>query len=263
MGKVLFVGCSYTSGAGFDLKKSEPGLWVNLLHQKNSHLQSLELVNVARDGRSNSGIFMDAVWNLTRDHYKYAVVAWTSMPRFEIEVGLETYDTSQILIPNCPTRTHKLNDVTYTKDYLDKIRDRLTTLIHLHGEIRNLVYYVDSLVQLADQLGTKIFFVNAICPWDAHYFNRMADIMPNQTTEFTQTTIINLHNRSDEEFFLLYHKIHDEYDAAGGIHQERWLNLYGSLGQARIDVNADQSHPGLESNQLYFQFLDQALQQMI
>lgn len=263
MSKVLFAGCSYTSGAGFSLEKSEPGLWVNLLHQKNSQLQSLELVNVAHAGRSNSGIFLDALWNLTRDQYRYAVVAWTSMPRFELELGLETYDTHQVLIPNSPTRTHNLNDVTYTKDYLDSIRDRLTTLVHLHGEIRTLVYYVNCLAELADRLGTKIFFVNAICPWDRDYFTCTTNAVPNQTTEFTQKIIINLNNRSDEEFWLLYNKIHDEYAAAGGIRPSHWLNLYDSLRQARIDVNEDGLHPGPQSNQLYFQLLDQALQQMI
>lgn len=263
MNKVLFTGCSYVSGAGFALEKTEPGLWVNLLHQNHHMLKSLDMVNTAQGGRSNAGIFQDAAWHLAQERYKYAFVAWTSMPRYEMELGLETYDTRQCFIPNSPTRDHNLNDITYSRQYLDGVRDRFTSLPHLHGEIRNLVYYVNTLVNLADLQGTKIFFVNAICPWDLDYFDRLDDVMPNQTTTFTQQTIINLDNRDDHEFFLIYNKIHDEYSMAGGIQQAHWLNLYSSLRRARIDTNDDDLHPGLQSNQTYFNSFNQALQQMI
>ena len=263
MNKILFAGCSYTAGSGFALEKQEPDLWVNLLHKNNEHFNSLQLVNVSRGGRSNAGIFQDCTWHLCKDHYRFAVIAWTSMPRFEIDLGLETYETKQCFIANSATRTHHLNDITYTESYLNGIRDRWISLVHLHGEIKNLLYYVNCLVRLAKLVDTKIFFVNAMCPWDKDYFNKKKAILPRETTEFTQQTIINLENRDDEEFFLLYDKIHLDYQTAGGIQEPYWLNLYNSLRQARIDTNDDLSHPGPKSNHNYFQFLNQALQQMI
>lgn len=262
MNKVLFAGCSFTSGAGFAREKDEPGLWVNLLHQHHGSLRPLSLINAARNGRSNAGIFQDAVWHLARDRYQYAFVAWTSMPRYELELGLETYDTRQCFIPNAPTRDHNLNDITYSKQYLDSVRDRFTSLVHVHGEIRDLVYYVNALVHLAGLQGTKIFFINAICPWDRDYFKQLDGVMPNETTQFTQQ-IIKLDNRDNNEFFSIYKKMHAEYSIAGGIQSSNWLNLYNSLRRARIDTNDDGRHPGLESNLHYFKNLNQALQQMI
>lgn len=262
MDKVLFTGCSYVSGAGFALEKDEPGLWVNLLHQNHDYLKHLALVNSAQGGRSNAGIFLDSAWHLARDQYRYAFVSWTSMPRYELELGVETYNTRQCFIPNSPTQDRNLNDITYSRQYLDDVRDRFTSLAHVHGEIRDLVYYVNTLVHLAALQGTKIFFINSICPWDLDYFQQLDGVMPNETTQFTQQ-IINLDNRDDDEFFSIYRKMHAEYSMAGGIQPSHWLNLYSSLRRARIDTNDDEIHPGFKSNELYFQFLNQALQQMI
>lgn len=263
MSKILFSGCSYIDGVGFAEEKQDPNLWVNLLHQENPWFRSLDLVNVGLRGRSNAGIFQDSIWHLTQDHFDFAVVSWTSMPRFEMELGLETYATRQVFVANGPTRTHNLNDIVYDQKYLAKIRDRLITLVHLHGEILNLVYYVNCLVKIAERQGTRIFFVNALCPWDKNYFVELKDFMPEEATEFTKKEIINLENRKDEEFFLLYKKIHTEYQQAGGIQEKHWLNLYNSLRQNKIDTNDDDLHPGIKSNKLYCKFLNQALQQMI
>jgi hypothetical protein len=142
MKKVLFAGCSYVAGNGFTLGKEDPGLWVNLLHQ-NTQLKELELINSSMGGRSNSGIFQDAVWHLVQGNIDVAIVCWTCMPRYEMELGLETYATRSVFIPNSPQRDHNLHNITYSKEYLNKIRDQFTSLAHLHSEILNLVYYVN------------------------------------------------------------------------------------------------------------------------
>ena len=262
MDKILFAGCSITAGTGYALEKQEPGLWVNLLHQNSEHFNSLQLINVSRGGRSNAGIFQDSTWHLCKDHYRFAVIAWTSMARFEIDLGLETYETRQSFIANCDANDHHLNDITYTKQYLNGIRDRWISLVHPHREIQNLLYYINCLVKLAKLVGTKIFFVNALCPWDKDYFDKKNAILPHETTQFTQK-IINLDNRDDEEFFLLYDKIHLDYQTTGGIQESYWLNLYNSLGQEKIDDAPLDRHPGPKSNHNYYLFLNQALQQMI
>lgn len=263
MDKILFSGCSYTTGYGFPEERRHPGLWVNLLHRENTNFKNLELVNAAVTGRSNAGIFQDVAWHLLKNKFQYAIVAWTSMPRYEFDLGLETYATQQTFIPNSPTRTHKLNGITYDNKYLDTVRDRLLSLIHLHREIQNLLYYVNCLIEISQRQNTKIFFVNAICPWDKNYFVKLENFLPEDATEFTKKEIINLKNRSDEEFFILYEKMHQEYQQTGGIQQEYWLNLYDSLRHLRIDTNSDGTHPGMESNQKYFEILNQALRQML
>lgn len=246
----LFSGCSYTAGSGFLQEKSDSELWVNIMHSCVSELSTTHLLNVAQGGRSNENIFSDSVYNLTKYNCKYAFVEWTSCPRYELNLGLEMYDTRQIFIPNVPTRDHTLNDCTYSASYLNKIRDRFTTLSHPHYEIRNLICYVNSLISVANLTGTKIFFINGLCPWDIDYFYRLTDVLPSSYTNFTKN-ILNVDNRDDKEIFAIYDKIHNQYNNSGGIHRDCWLNLYSSMSSQKIDVNSDNIHPGKMSNQLY------------
>jgi hypothetical protein len=256
MKNLLFCGCSYVAGSGFDLEKEEPGLWVNLIHQ--NLFKNFNLINSSRGGRSNSGIFQDAVFNITNTPIDVAFVCWTSMPRYEIELGLELYSTRAIFIPNSQQREHNLNNINYTKNYLQSLNDRFTALSHLHYEILNLIYYVNSLIALSKKFGTKIYFVNSLCPWDLDYFQKLENVLPNLYTSYTQE-ILNLKNRSDSEVYKLYNKIHKEYLAAGGIQENYWLNLYSSLRDNKIDTNQDSIHPGIESNQLFYNILSQSL----
>lgn len=258
MKKVLFCGCSYTSGYGFKLGKDEPNLWVNLLHTQGK-FANCELTNASVPGRSNSGIFQDAVYNLVKDRYDYAVVNWTSVPRYELELGVETYTTRQLFTPNGVMFDVDVNQATYTKQYLSEIRDRFVSLATDHYEILTSVYYVNALVNLSSRLNTKIFFVNAICPWDKNYFVKLDNVLPNNYTNYTKK-LINIDNRDDDEIFKIYNKIHNEYKAAGGIQEQHWLNLYSSLRSIRIDVNEDNIHPGIKSNQKYFKFLNQFIE---
>lgn len=255
--KLLVCGCSYVAGDGFDLHKDEPLLWVNLLH-KNTSLNNHQLINAGRSGRSNSGIFQDAVYHMAREHIDVAIVAWTSMPRYELHLGIEKYDTNIMFLPAGPLYDVNLNDVSYSKKYLESVRDRFLSLINLHYEILNLIHYVNSLINLAKLTNTQLFFVNSLCPWDSQYFEYLTDVLPSSYTDFTKK-LLNVDNRDDEEIFLLYNKIHQEYIDAGSIQQQYWLNLYTSLRNLRIDTNNDNLHPGIESNQKYFELLSKSL----
>jgi hypothetical protein len=247
----LFTGCSYTAGNGFSKEKDQPELWVNLLH-KNTKLNNTQLLNASRGGRSNAGIFQDTVYNLTNyADIKTAFVCFTDMPRYELSVGLELYGTDQAIIPNLQYIERNLNDVTYSKDYLHKVFDRFVALAHLHYEILNLVYYINSLVKLAKLTKTKIYFINAICPWDKDYFVKLNHVLPYEYTNFTRK-IINVDNRSDDEIYKIYDKIHLEYNQAGGIQCPYWINLYDSMRKNKIDVNDDGVHPGIQSNYYYY-----------
>lgn len=261
MKRVLFAGCSYTQGTGFDELEHSPDLWVNLLH-KNSALRSHELINISVAGRSNVNIFNCALDQLTQTHYEYAFVQWTSMPRYEIQLGLELYSTRMVFMPNAECFDVNTNEINYNKSYLKNINDRFTSLANLHYEIIDLVRYVNILLRVAQLTNTKIFFINGLCPWDTDYFTPLDDFLPNQLTDFTQK-LINSENRDDQEIHKLYHKIHQEYQQAGGIQAQHWLNLYNSMLDLKLDVNKDGLHPGNKSNQLYYETFLSALQQRI
>lgn len=253
---VLFAGCSYTAGTGLANGKDDPDLWTNLLHKK--YFADLEILNVARGGRSNAGIFQDTVKHLVSCTVKYAVVAWTSMPRYELELGFELYDTRQCFIPNAPSRNHGLNNISYDAGYLDGIRDRFTTLAHEVYEITNLVEYVNTIKQVARLTGTQVFFVNALCPWDENFFNRLENVLPSAYTQFTQK-ILQVETRDDNEVFALYDKMHKGFEVLGGIDAVDWLNLYQCLWSLKSDVNDDGVHPGKQSNLDFSQLLGQAV----
>jgi hypothetical protein len=252
----LFSGCSYTAGTGFELEKDEPGLWVNQLH--NRFFADTTLLNVSKGGRSNAGIFQDTVKALTSYPVDFAVVQWTSMPRYELDLGFELYSTRQCFIPNNPCFDHNLNDIKYTSSYLGSIRDRFTSLVHDCYEILNLVEYVNSIVKLASLTKTKLVFVNGLCPWDSKFFNQLDLVKPSNYTPYTQK-ILNTDNRDDKESFELYNKMHEEFKTAGGIQESFWINLNNSMLTTMRDVNNDNLHPGVDSNNYYFNLFSEEI----
>lgn len=258
MAYTLFSGCSYTYGNGFSLEKEDPSLWVNLLHSQNEYLSTTKLLNVSRGGRSNDGIFQDTTYNLLTHNVQYAFVEWTSVPRYELSLGLELYETRVSFIPNARLYDVNTNQINYTKNYLDSIRDRFTSLANEHYEICKLFYFINSLIKLAKLTDTTIFFVNGACPWDENYFLKLQNVLPNEYTKFTKQ-LLNVESRDDAEVFKLYNKIHSEYAAIGSIHEDHWLNLHQSIYTTQVDVNNDGCHPGVISNQNYFNNFNQIL----
>jgi hypothetical protein len=258
MAYTLFSGCSYTYGSGFSLEKDDPSLWVNLLHSQNQYLSKTQLLNVSEGGRSNDGIFQDTVYNLSKYTVQYALVEWTSMPRYRVSLGLELYETKVDFMPNCSTRDVNLNKINYTSSYLDSIRDRFTSLADYHHEICKVITFTNALINLCKLTSTRIFFINGICPWDKDYFVKLYDVLPSGYTEFTKK-LLNVDSRDDDEIFKLYDKIHHEYDSIGGVQQDHWLNLYQSMRSQQIDVNNDNQHPGVVSNQTYCNKFNQIL----
>jgi len=248
MTHTLFSGCSYTAGSGFDLKKQEPDLWCNQLHQ--TLFPDTIKINVSQGGRSNAGVFQDTVQALVSYPVKFAFVQWTSMPRYELEVGFELYTTRQDFGPNAECWDHNLNQINYSSSYLNSVRDRFTSLAHEQYEIVNLVRYTNTISKLAKLTNTKVWFINGLCHWDQDFFVRQHNVLPNQYTRHTQT-LLNTNNRDDEEIEKLYTKMHDQYQDAGGIDPTQWLNLYQSMRQCRVDVNSDKVHPGVQSNSQY------------
>ena len=256
MSHILFSGCSYTAGNGFELEKDEPGLWVNQIHKK--FFPNTTLLNVARGGRSNAGIFQDTVKTLTSVPVDFAVIQWSSMPRYELELGFELYSTRQCFMPHNQCFDHKLNDISYTSSYLSSINDRFTTLAHDCYEILTLVEYVNAIVNLSKLTNTKVVFINGLCPWDSKFFNQLANVKPNEYTEYTQK-ILNTANRADDEAFKLYNKMHTGFNAAGSIQELFWLNLNNSMLTTKSDVNSDNLHPGIKSNNYYFNLFSEEL----
>jgi hypothetical protein len=254
----VFTGCSYTAGDGFTLEKHDPALWVNILHSANLYLKGSSCVNLGKSGGANEDIFHISIDALFEHNPEYMFVEWTEYPRYTILLGIETYATTQVFTPNSICVDHNLHNINYTSTYLKNIRDRFFSLHHPHQGILNIVKYTNALINIAKTTGTKIFFINGMCSWDRRYFDFLTDVLPDSYTPYTQK-LLDCDTRSDEEIYKLYEFIHSEYRQAGSIQQNYWLNLNDSLRASRIDVNQDNIHPGIQSNQNYANLLNQAL----
>ena len=257
MSITLYTGCSYTAGCGWDRERNDPNLWVNILHSSNTHLCNTTKINLGVSGASNAEIFYTTVNGILEHQPKYVFVEWTSYPRYNVLLSLESYQSQQTFIFGAECFDHKLHNISYTKQYLSGIRDRFLSLHHPHQGILQIVEYTNALLKITKLTGTNVFFINGICPWDNNYFDSLDNVLPSQYTEYTQS-LLDCETRNDSEIFQLYNKIHSEYQQAGSIQLAHWLNLYQSMRSELIDVNNDGIHPGKQSNIIYSSTISQA-----
>jgi hypothetical protein len=271
--KVVFVGCSFTAGIGWlDVPvvesratecKDSPHLWVNICHREIARIKDLELVNIGQGGASNAEILQNAVRSISLiDDIDIMFCQWTSVPRYNFNVGFELWNTSEAL-HNTTARKHDVNlnkGDHWPRKYINDLLDRMLVLHHLHWEILKIVDYSSILSNLAKQRGFDIFFINGLCPWDENYFTRLENVKPESYTPFTKKEILNIESRDDEDIFKLYNLAHDQYQKAGGINEHKWVNLYNSFLKNKIDVNFDLDHPGKQSNFIFYNLVKQKLE---
>jgi hypothetical protein len=270
VGKVIFSGCSFTAGDGWvDITrksdKNSPYLWVNLCHSRIQKLKDLELVNVGQSGASNVEIFQNTMRAMTARSGNIDTIfcQWTSMPRYNFNVGLELWSTSEDFFDN---RLHdvKLNNGnSWSREYIRDLTDRLLVMHHLHWEIVKVVDFSNIILNTAYVLGIEnVFFVNGMCPWDNNYFVELHNVKPESYTPFTKKEILDIDNRDDEDIYKLYSLIHQHYRDAGGINTSNWVSLNQSFFKQITDTNYDKFHPGIQSNELYYQIIEQRLKEL-
>lgn len=260
MKKLIVVGCSVSSGVGFDPNNliancyDHPDLWVNLCHQNIEQLKELQLINRAKGGASNRDVFVEAVDAMSSiPDIKYLWCQWTSIHRMQIDIGFELYPT-RIRSNTVIEQDINTNQFRASKKFLKQTMDSLTSLIHPHHEILEVVRYVNVVNRLANALGITVFHANARLPWDNNYFDKLENVFPEQYTEYTKKHILFVDNRNDQETQKLYNQLHQDYSNAGGINAQHWFNLYNPFytPQNKIDTNYDNTHAGTKSNQNFY-----------
>jgi hypothetical protein len=276
--KIIFAGCSYTAGNGWAQLspdesmttevKDSPHLWVNLVHNNIEVFKELELINIGKGGVSNTDIFTNTMRAMSEhgNSIDTFVCQWTSMPRYNWNVGFELWDTSEnIPNPGVKPRKHHVNlnrGDHWPREYVDDLVNRLRVMHHLHWEILKVVDYSNIIQKLVANIGiNRVYFVNGLCPWDKDYFVRLQNVLPENFTEFTKTEILNIKTRDDEDIHALYNLAHDHYQEKGGIDTTTWINLYQSFYSITTDYNYDRLHPGIESNLMFCKIFQERLQQ--
>lgn len=252
MPKLVFTGGSITKGNGWDFRDTyqRDNFWVNRVGAEIPIFSNLEMLNLGISNGNNDEIFRASVDVLAKYGHdiSYLFCSWVSVPRYRYSLGLEpwsTQDSQQDLLEDI-----EINKIIIKKDYVNNLKRRFFTLHHLHFEITKILEYVNIVSRLGQRLGVPVFHINDTCPWDEEYFTIQTGT-PSNYTYFTQTEILNVDNRPDDEIYKLYKRMHRDYDLAGGVNPDRWINLYQSWKNLQIDYNPDGTHPGVRSNEIY------------
>jgi hypothetical protein len=262
MTQVLFSGCSICEGHGLDGGFENPSHYSQVL-AKAVFDTDCAITNIGVGGYSNLRIFLDTCSALLQRPYDYAFVGVTGYPRYVIDLGLEPYATKRMFNSSTDIRAHLSAGVEYTGAYLTDVKDRFLELHHDHQEIVDIVQYVNILLAMGQNTGTRIYFLNTIANWDHGFFERIQHhtILPESMTAYTRH-LINIDHRGDEDCNQLYHRIHDEYQHAGGVQSQAWLNLYTNMTNFFTDQGTDKLHPGPESHKSYGSFLAQCFREI-
>ena len=248
---ILVVGCSFTKGAGLRSEDTDDKLWVNQLCDR--IWPGCTVTNLAKIGANNSWIFHETLSALLLKKYDAVIVGWTAIPRFNVMIGLELYQTMSML--DSGSIDVNLNTATYTGTWLGSLGDDLRKLHNDHWDILDLIKYINALIKLEDH----IFFVNALAPWPTDYFTKKDINQPSELSDFEQS-MLSTQTRDDDEIFKLYNMIHEQYQQYGGINQDHWLNLYNSLYSLKIDdASNDDPHPGYKSQDVFANYLETQL----
>lgn len=264
MKKVVFAGCSFTAGSGWDknnhsAKVSDcPALWVNLCHQNINQIKNLELHNIGIVGASNPEIFEELVKTISEFGNTIDTIfcQWTSYPRYNFNAGFELWNTSEEFHSRNPQRIHDItmrSGEKYSRQYIHDLINRLLVLHHPHWGILQIVKFTNILKSLSEKIGIKnLYFINGLCHWDLDYFKQLENVQPEDYTLYTKNQIINIDQRNDKDIHKLYNIAHTQYKEVGGIDPKDWINLYDSFRDHQVDYNFDNSHPGVKSNENYF-----------
>ena len=251
---MLVCGCSFTTGAGLVNEKKDPKLWVNQLADKLGY----NLTNIAEVGRNNDWIFLETLLKLAKNQncYDLVVVAWSTLPRINVDLGLELWSTATKFDGGYEVRT---TEKTFTKKWQLSIQDKLFEGYNFHWDFLKLVKYVNILKTQHN----NIYFINTYGPWPNDYFVKKSIQLPSDLDDFTKQLLL-VDNRDDEEIFDLYNLIHQQYSDAGGINEELWLNLYNNFKCNKLDrASETDGHPGYLSQDCYVEILLPSLKQKV
>jgi hypothetical protein len=255
--KILFAGCSYVKGLGLELQEHDPQNFCNVF--TNEYFQeNYSVTNIGVSGNSNLSIYLSASLAMIQQKFDYVFVGWTGYPRYNFRLGFETYEFGKAISvrggPLSPEAAHNGHKLSYGYKWLNDFRKKYLLAHHPHFEAVELMKYVILLSRLAELEETKLYFINNICPWTPGYFDRKLNYIPSNLDPYTQQ-ILDVDSRNDSQIFELYDLMHNDFENAGGINGQKWINLYQSFKSIMVDVGNDQIHPGPLSHNKFGKFL--------
>jgi hypothetical protein len=264
--RVLVNGCS--ASAGFLMGTSGTEKYHDPYHPDLWHIQICNRVfgkdnytfeNLAQVGASNSVIFLNTAQALLKNKYDVAVVQWSTLDRINFHVGFEEYPT-MVKMHHSPD-VNLVGKVTVPGKWLNKLGDDLRSVQNNHYLIMDLLRYINILVGISELVQTKIFFVETPRLWSPDFLTQRTNFEPRDLSEFEQE-ILDVAKRDDDQIYRMYNLMHDSYSQIGGVHEDKWLNLYSALIDYHwIDgiTDNDKKHPGVATQKLWAEVLSPIL----
>lgn len=239
--KILVGGCSFSTGYG--LADQKQNSWPNLLAKK----LNADLKNVSVPGYDNQGIFLNLIKECTTTHYDLILFQVTSLSRLVLSpnmhgiVGLSTL---------CNTDDFSGWDQWFTLSDWQAFQ-RLCVKINGDFEHWKRLLAIIVICQNLISQGYNIRFVNGLLDWDKDFF----------TTDRSKwaATILDIDTLPDQDIQDGLNQINL---AKKQIDLKHWINPFDSFLSLKVDhASAVDSHPGLQSQQIYTNLLFNSLTQ--
>ena len=237
--RFTFVGCSFTVGEGLALEKSDVNNYANIV----ANHYSADVCNLSVKGNSNYNIFITVLNELIFNKPDIIFVQWSALNRLFVYPGPDTKLTLSHTINN----DYEYRNIFYSKKELQKFTDTYHILNHDYNNLLVLINYCKILTKISKDK-TQLVFINGLLPWT----NEIVD--KNVTTNFNEKLsnytkeILEFDSRSDNELLDFFTRLNI---AVTELDQTRWVNMFNSMANNKLDLGIDNAHPGPKSHRQY------------
>jgi len=240
--KILFSGCSFVADCGFLPQNRTTCHWVDLF---SDHFDCY-YQNIAVGGMSNEEIFLRTIETVSHNHFDLVVVMWSLIGRRWIYHNYQNVDDYTIINSNlnsaigyqCDSaetkQIHKLNTTYFENQYMN-LKKWLLQIIALENLLKSLdqpyIFAKGGENFLKDFKNSQILDCG---------FEMSDSIKP----------LLDFDNRPD---YFIKEKLLTIKKLINLIDSDQWVNWNKiAFIPGRVDLADDQQHPGIISNQNFF-----------
>jgi len=235
---VCFNGCSFTEGAGFEVKDRDTYIYDRLVA---NHF-GWNRTNIGSIGSSNTTIFMRSARAIMSNKYNIVLNQWTGLNRQWFYPGPDCaysiYDDSS---------NFEYRDLFFDAKFNTMFKNTVRLMNHDYPKIIELIDYTNILNTLGKVNNTKVYHINGLVPWQDDLIKEINHSdLENSLSSYTKE-IIDFNQRDDNEISALVLKLQDYFK---NIDTTKWINLFKSFDSQRIDRGPLGHHPGPESHKI-------------
>ena len=227
--KILITGCSFSSGWGVSAS------WPDLLGDN----LAVNINCVAESSSSNQDIFIKTCKNLHNTSYDLILVQWSALNR--ITVSPSSINSKIVVSHNNQFLKESLPNLNSSN--IDTFV-RVFTLLN-----QDWKHYFD-LIDMIEYLqnDSRIYFINALLPWDNDFFDIGWDIPLIKPNQFL-SNLLQVDEFDDVQLKILLESVIQSRDK---INKLKWINLTQNWNELKVDVvSHSDPQPGNKSQMVF------------